>query len=161
MTLRSSHRRYSVKKGALKNFSIFTRKQLRWCLFLIKLHAWYWLSVCLRSKWLLVRISSLSHVFFCEICEILKNTYSYRTPPVASYWTLLKVKVKVNVVPVGGELFSTKKYSHFKSLKNIGVYRLRIFLGYRMHTELYRLPHGLQKKKKFSKKFKGVKDFQS
>ena len=27
---------------------------------------------------------SLAQVFSCEFCEILKNTYSYRTPPMAA-----------------------------------------------------------------------------
>ena len=33
---RSTHRRFSVKKGALKNFGNFTGKQLYWSLFLIR-----------------------------------------------------------------------------------------------------------------------------
>ena len=37
---RSSHRRYSLKKGVLKNFANFTRKHLCWRLFLITLQAW-------------------------------------------------------------------------------------------------------------------------
>ena len=36
---RSSHRRYSLKKGVLKNFANFTRKHLCWRLFLITLQA--------------------------------------------------------------------------------------------------------------------------
>ena len=36
---RSSHRRYSMKKGVLKNFAIFTRRHLCKSLFLIKLQA--------------------------------------------------------------------------------------------------------------------------
>ena len=27
---------------------------------------------------------TLAHVFSCEFCEISKNTFSYRTPPVAA-----------------------------------------------------------------------------
>ena len=34
---KSSHRRYSVKRGVLKNFPNFTGKHLCWSLFLIKL----------------------------------------------------------------------------------------------------------------------------
>ena len=37
--LRSSHRRCSLKKGLLKNFTIFIGKHLCWSLFLIKLQA--------------------------------------------------------------------------------------------------------------------------
>ena len=43
------------KKGALKNLQNFAGKYLFWSLFLIKLQAF------MR--------------FFCEICEIFKNTY--------------------------------------------------------------------------------------
>ena len=38
--VKSSYRRCSVKKAVLKNFSIFTGKQLCWSLFLMKLQAW-------------------------------------------------------------------------------------------------------------------------
>ena len=43
------------KKAVLKNFAIFTGKQLRWGLYLIKLEA---------------------RLFSCEHCKIFKNTYS-------------------------------------------------------------------------------------
>ena len=36
-SFKSSHRRYSVKEGGLKNFAHFTGKHLCWSLFLIKL----------------------------------------------------------------------------------------------------------------------------
>ena len=28
---------------------------------------------------------ALAHVFSCQFCEISKNTFSYRTPPVAAF----------------------------------------------------------------------------
>ena len=31
-----------------------------------------------------IKIETLAQVFSCEFCEISKNTFSYRTPPVAS-----------------------------------------------------------------------------
>ena len=55
MPLRSSHQRYSVKKGVLENFAKFTGKQLCWSLLVIKLQA--------------------SQVFCCEFCDIFKKTY--------------------------------------------------------------------------------------
>ena len=54
------------KKDFLKNFSIFTGKQLRWSLFSIKLH------VC--SPTTLFKRDS-TQVFCCEYCEIFKNTH--------------------------------------------------------------------------------------
>ena len=31
-----------------------------------------------------IKKEALAHVFSCEFCEISKNTFSYRTPPVAT-----------------------------------------------------------------------------
>ena len=42
----SSHRRCLIKQGVLKNFAVFTRKQLCWNLFLIKLQTWRALAPC-------------------------------------------------------------------------------------------------------------------
>ena len=53
---RSSRRRCSVKKIALKNFANFARKHLCWSLFLKKLKVY-------------------STLFFCEIYKNFKNTY--------------------------------------------------------------------------------------
>ena len=62
---RSNHRRRSVKKGALKNFANFTCKQMCWSLFLIKMQACLCWSLFLTP----------TQMFYCEICEIFKNTY--------------------------------------------------------------------------------------
>ena len=56
----------------LKNFAIFTGrkitgKHLRWSLFLIKLPDF-----------------RPTEVFSCDICKLFKNTFFYRTPPVAA-----------------------------------------------------------------------------
>ena len=51
------------KKGILRNFAKFTGKRL--CRNFIKKEA-------------------LAQVFSCKFCEISKNTFSYRTPPVAA-----------------------------------------------------------------------------
>ena len=56
--------RYSVKRGVLRNFAKFTGKHL-----------------CQR---LFFKKESLAQVFSCEFCEIFKNTFSSRTPPVAA-----------------------------------------------------------------------------
>ena len=57
LNIRSSYWRSSVRKGVLRNFVRFTGKHLR---------------------------QSLAQVFSCEFCEISKNTFSYKTPPVAA-----------------------------------------------------------------------------
>ena len=59
--VQSSHRRCSVKKAVLKNFTNFTGKPLCWSLFLINFQAF--------------RRATPAQVFSCEICEIFKNTY--------------------------------------------------------------------------------------
>ena len=43
--------------------------------FLIKLQA---------SAFDFIKKETLAQVFSCELCEIYKNTFSYRTPPVAA-----------------------------------------------------------------------------
>ena len=36
-----------------------------------------------------IKIETLALVFSCEFCEISKNTFSYRTPPVAAFTIVL------------------------------------------------------------------------
>ena len=62
---RSSLKRFSVKKVGLKNVANFTGKNLCWSLFLKKLQAF-------RQTY---QKEIPTQVFFCEICEIFKNTY--------------------------------------------------------------------------------------
>ena len=45
-------------------------------------------NTCARISFL-IKNESLAQVFSCEFCEISKNTYSYRTPPVAASENLL------------------------------------------------------------------------
>ena len=53
--VKSSHRRCSVRKGALRNFAKFTGKHLCQSLFFKK--------------------ETLAHVFSCEVCKISKNNF--------------------------------------------------------------------------------------
>ena len=62
--VKSSHRRYSLKKGVLKNFANFKGKQLCWSLYLMKLQTW-------RPAALLKRDSNTD--IFCQICEIFEE----------------------------------------------------------------------------------------
>ena len=52
----------SVKKGILRNFSKFTGKH----------------------QCNLIKKETVAQMFSCEFCEISKNTFSYKTPPVAA-----------------------------------------------------------------------------
>ena len=36
------------------------------------------------GAWNVIKKETLAQVFSCEFCEISKNTFSYRTPPVAA-----------------------------------------------------------------------------
>ena len=56
---RRSHRRRSVNKIALKNFSKFTRKRLYWSLFFNKVAG----------------LRPTTQVFSCEFCKIFKNNF--------------------------------------------------------------------------------------
>ena len=55
----------SVKKGTVKNFASFTGNLLCWSFFLIKL--------------------TPTQEFFCEVCEIFKNTYFEEHMRTATY----------------------------------------------------------------------------
>ena len=59
------------KRAVLRNFTKFAEKHLSKSLFLIKLQT---------SK-----KEALAQVFSCELCEISKNTFFYRTPLVAAF----------------------------------------------------------------------------
>ena len=64
--------------GALRNFVKFTGKQLCQSLFLDKVAG-------LRPEaYNFIKKETLAQVLSCEFCEISKNTFSYRTPPVAA-----------------------------------------------------------------------------
>ena len=64
-----------VFPNTVKNFVIFTGKHLCWSLFLITF----------RSEGLQLYLKETpTQVFFCEYCEIFKNSYFHRTPRVAA-----------------------------------------------------------------------------
>ena len=65
-TSRSCLRRYSVRKGVLRNFAKFTEKHLWQSLFLNKIGG-------LRPATLLKETPT--HVFYCKFCKISKNTF--------------------------------------------------------------------------------------
>ena len=67
--------RCSVKKGVFRNFAKITGKHLCQILFLIKPQACNF-----------IKKEALAQVFvFLRIFESSKNTFSYRTPPVAAF----------------------------------------------------------------------------
>ena len=69
---RSSRPEVFCKKGVRRNLVKFTGKHLCQCLFFNKVAGWG------------LKKETLTQVFSCEFCEISKNTFSYRTPPVAA-----------------------------------------------------------------------------
>ena len=70
---RSSRTEVFCKKDVLRNFAKFTGKHLCQRLFFNKVAG-------LACKF--IKKESLAQVFSCEFCEISKNTFFYRTPPV-------------------------------------------------------------------------------
>ena len=70
---RSSRQEVFCKKGVLRNFAKFTRKHLCQSLFFDKVAG-------LACNF--IKKETLAQVFSCEFCEISKNTFSNRTPPV-------------------------------------------------------------------------------
>ena len=71
------------KIDVLKNLIKLTGQKLCWSLFLRKLQA---LRPATLSKRDFIEISmeTLTQLFSCQICKILKNTFSYRTPSEAA-----------------------------------------------------------------------------
>ena len=67
--LRSNHRKYSVKKGVLRNFVKFTGKHFYQSLFFNKVKACNFMKK-----------ENLAQVFSCEFCEISKNTFFTEHP---------------------------------------------------------------------------------
>ena len=72
---RSSRPEVFCEKGVLRNFAKFTGKHLYQSLFFNKVAG-------LRPATLFKK-ETLAQVFCCEFCEISKDTFFYRTPPVA------------------------------------------------------------------------------
>ena len=64
--LRSNHRRYSVRKGVLRNFAKFTGKHLCQIPFFNK---------AAGQAWNFIKKGTLVQVFSCEFCEISDNTF--------------------------------------------------------------------------------------
>ena len=62
---------------------------------------------CLRPATLLKK-ETLVQVFSCEFCEIFKNTFFYRTPPVAASVSLRKMN------PLSAQFISGKMYRYRK-----------------------------------------------
>ena len=63
---RSSHQRCSMKKGVLKNFTIFTGKHMRQSHFFNKVAG----GTCN-----FIKKDTLTQVFSCEFCKISKSTF--------------------------------------------------------------------------------------
>ena len=71
LTYRNSRSQMFFKIVVLKNFAIFTGKHLCWSLFL---H-------CKACN--VIKKETPKQVLSCEYCEVFKNSFFYRTPPVA------------------------------------------------------------------------------
>ena len=54
---------------------------------------------------------TLEQVFFCEFCEISKNTFSYRTPPMAASLFLNMREFKIEIIPISKGLIHI--WTHF------------------------------------------------
>ena len=57
-----------------------------------------------------IRKETLAQVFSCEFCEISKNTFSYRTPPVAASVKATHTNNKINSNYLGDKLFLKNVY---------------------------------------------------
>ena len=75
LPLENSFPEVFCRKGVLRNFAKFTGKHLCQSLFFNKVAG----GACN-----FIKKETLAQVFSCEFCKIFKNTFSYRTPPVAA-----------------------------------------------------------------------------
>ena len=78
------------KIGVLKSFANFTGKHFCWSLILKNLKA---------ERLQFHKKKTPTQVFSCEPCEIFKNTFSYRTPPVTA-----------SASPAAASVFFLKQY---------------------------------------------------
>ena len=60
-----------------------------------------------------IKKEALAQVFSCEFCKISKNTFSYRTPPVAA-----SVVLKVQIRAMLGKNMLCIKNEQFRTVKN-------------------------------------------
>ena len=72
-----------MKKGVLRNFTKFTGKHLCQSFFFNKVPGLNFIEK-----------DTLAQVFSCEFCEISKNNFFYRTPPVAASDNCSMMEVK-------------------------------------------------------------------
>ena len=104
---RSSRQEVLCKNGVLRNFAKFTGKYLWQSFFFNKVP-------CLRPATLLKK--RLWHRCFpVNFCEISKNTYSYRTPPVAASVAAYEKKIQRSILDL------IKHFSAEKDVTDIGV----------------------------------------
>ena len=75
MVLRWNEMLLNYRSSVLRNFAKFAGKHLCQSLFLITSQA---------DAYNFIKRETLAQVFSCEFCEISKNTFSCRTPPVAA-----------------------------------------------------------------------------
>ena len=80
ITLKSSYRRWSIKKAVSKNFAIFIEKNPCWSLLFINMLAY-------KPATLLQRDSNIG-AFLSILPNFLKHLF-YRTPVSDCFWTLL------------------------------------------------------------------------
>ena len=95
---RSSRPGVFCKKSVLENFAKFTGKQLCQNLFVNKV-----VGFRPNKESLFINKETLAQVFSCEFCQIFKNTFFHRTPPVAVsertslHWKKLLSKTVLNI----------------------------------------------------------------
>ena len=104
---RSSHPTAFCKEGVLKNFAKFTGKHLLQRIFLNK--------GCRPQVCHFIEKETLTQAFSCELCEVFKSVFFYRTPPVTA--SICKNPEKI---------FKEKWFFHFFADKRRDVYNINV-----------------------------------
>ena len=94
------------KIDALKNFVIFTRKRLCQSLFFKKPESCNY-----------IKTETLEWVFSCEFCKIFKNTFFYRTPPVAACKRSRANETRISLVKSRNDKNKLNKRKNYLSAK--------------------------------------------
>ena len=116
LSLEAATKRGFCKKGDLRNFAKFTGKQLCQSPFFNKVAG----QACH-----FIKKETLVQVFSCEFCEVSKNTFSYRTPPLtASAWRGSVKKVILEISQNSEEILFVNKslQIYLKRDSGIGVF---------------------------------------
>ena len=130
------------KISPLKDFATFTGKQLWWSVFLMKLQVLQVLQLYWKG--------TPTQVFSCEYCQFFKNSFFYRTPPVAVSENMDSFTITLKGLSNSKSIFSKKisRRLHLNSkicFKNRCLLNLQGFSFCILDIQIFLVPNNLSK----------------